>query len=102
MKTTAPNKEINVQALGAAVAAVLLGAVQWLAPSIAAPPPGFEAGFAVVAGLAIAHLRKIMQRRKMTEIEREIDTTLCAGRVHILGDSGDHGFEEPANPGPLN
>lgn len=76
MQTTAPNKEITAQALGAAVVAFLLGAVQWGNPELPSPPPGFEAGAAVLAGFIIARVRKVLQRRKMTEKELATDKEL--------------------------
>jgi len=78
---TAPNKEITAQALGAAVVAVVLGTVQWFMPELPAPPTGLEAGFAVIAGLAVALIRKYLARRKMTEKELATDKALCAGRI---------------------
>lgn len=100
MQMTAPNKEITAQALGAAIVAFILGAVQWFSPDLPSPPPGFEAGAAVLAGFIVARIRKHMQRRKMTETERAVDKEFCAGRVHLQRDGGDNGAEKPADQAP--
>lgn len=100
MRMTAPNKEITAQALGAAIVAFVLGAIQWYSPLTPSPPPGFEAGAAVLAGYIIARIRKLLQRRKMTEIERAVDEEFCAGRVHLQRDGGDNGVEEPTDQAP--
>lgn len=100
MRTTAPNKEITAQALGAAVVAFCLGAVQWHNPSIPAPPPGFEAGAAVLAGVAVAFVRKFLNRRKMTETEIELDKALQDGRVYAERRGGDGGDSQQADKGP--
>jgi hypothetical protein len=76
MTATAPGKEITAQALGAAIAAVVMGGIQWFFPDIPAPPPGFEAGVAVIAGVAVAYVRKYIARRRMTEKQRAADKEL--------------------------
>lgn len=81
MTPTAPNKEITAQALGAGIVAVAFGVVAWTRPELPAPPAGLEAGAAVLVGYLVALIRKALQRRKMTEIEREADKALQSGRV---------------------
>lgn len=97
MRHTAPSREITAQALGAAIVAFILGSIQWHNPDFPSPPPGFEAGAAVLAGFIVALVRKHLQRRKMTENELEADKTFCARGIHGVRDGDLHGHRERAD-----
>lgn len=71
MQQTAPNKEIGVQAIGGALAAIIVLGVAWLTGE--QPPAGLEGALAVLAGAGLAAVRKWLQERK-----NAADTKLCA------------------------